>query len=80
MEYQQNKDGRYVPIGLLVSGLSIVLIIIVSWLFGVMADNSKTLSERQSVAHVRSAVNETKIVGIERRVGKLEQLNLNRKQ
>ena len=79
MEFQENKDGQYVPIGLLVSGLSIVLIIIVSWLFSIIAENGKTMAERQAIASVRSAVNETKIMGMERRVGKLEQLNLNRK-
>jgi len=79
VEFQENKDGQYVPIGLLVSGLSIVLIIIVSWLFSIIAENGKTMAERQAIASVRSAVNETKIMGMERRVGKLEQLNLNRK-
>ena len=72
-----DKEGQYVSISLLVSGLSLALVLIVGWLFNVIAENSKVVNERQSIAHVRSAVNETQIGSIKRRLSDLEQHEYN---
>jgi len=56
-----NNEGNFVTVGKLVSGLAFSLVLLMGWLFNLITNSTKTMQERQSIASVRSAVNETRI-------------------
>jgi len=66
------ESDKFLTFSRLDSGLALVIVIIMGWLFNLMASNSRDVGDRQSKASVRSAVNETRIEDVERRVDNLE--------
>jgi len=69
----EEENTRFLTFSRLVSGLAIIIMVIMGWLFNLIASSSKDISDRQAIASVRSAVNETKIDDVERRVNYIEQ-------
>ena len=56
-----DDNNQYVTVGRLVSGLGLVILLIVGWLFSMMTSSTREMQENQSVASVRSAVNHTRL-------------------
>ena len=69
---EHNTKEQFVSLSLLVSGMGVLLVGLVGWVFNVIADNTQLMEEKQSKASVVTAVNSTRISSMERRVDKLE--------
>jgi len=69
---EHNTKEQFVSLSLFVSGMGVLLVGLVGWVFNVIADNTQLMEEKQSKASVVTAVNSTRISSMERRVDKLE--------
>lgn len=67
-----DTTGRFIPLGTVVGGLSMLLLVVFGWLFSLLVSSQQTMSERQIVDSKQVVANEIGVNTNARRLTKLE--------